>query len=233
MENDIAILQERIGYKFKSESLLKKALCHSSYVYEKSWPRGECNERLEFLGDAVLEMISSGFLYNKFDEVPEGELTKLRASLVCEPALAYDAREIGLDSFILLGHGEERTGGRKRDSIVSDACEALIGAIYLDGGIEAAEKFILSFVLNDIEHKKLFYDSKTALQELTQSAGWGVPDYEITGQSGPDHARVFTAQVSLGEKILGTGEGTTKKHAQQKAAYNALLKLQTAGRGCT
>ena len=154
-------LEQIIGYTFQNKKLLKQALTHSSYANEKKLGKLGCNERLEFLGDAVLELISSDFLYAKFTQVPEGELTKKRASLVCEPSLAYCARQFGLPQYLLLGKGENMTGGRNRDSIVSDATEALLGAIYLDGGFEPAKDFVLKFILNDIEHKQLFYDSKT------------------------------------------------------------------------
>ena len=226
MENNWRELQEKIGYHFKDAALLKQALTHSSYVNENDMSKAECNERLEFLGDAVLELVSSEYLFNVYKDISEGELTKLRASLVCEPALAFDARAVGIQEYILLGKGEEQTGGRERDSITSDACEALIGAIYTDGGLEAAKKFILKFVLNDIENKKLFSDSKTALQEITQQRFEAAPEYEITGESGPSHCKTFTAQVSLNGTVLGTGTGKTKKKAEQQASYNALLNLK-------
>ena len=155
----------------------------------------------------------------------EGEMTKLRASLVCEPALAIDAREIHLQDFIFLGKGEENTGGRNRDSIVSDAFEALIGAIYLDGGMEEATKFICSFVLNDIEHKQKFYDSKTTLQEMVDATNLGNIHYEIVKESGPDHNKVFDAVVKLNDEVIGSGTGQTKKHAEQNAAVDALNKI--------
>ena len=164
-------LEQIIGYTFQNKKLLKQALTHSSYANEKKLGKLGCNERLEFLGDAVLELISSDFLYAKFTQVPEGELTKKRASLVCEPSLAYCARQFGLPQYLLLGKGENMTGGRNRDSIVSDATEALLGAIYLDGGFEPAKDFVLKFILNDIEHKQLFYDSKTICQQYARSEG--------------------------------------------------------------
>ncbi len=219
-------IQNKIGYSFKDKAVLKQALSHSSYVNECGLPRGGCNERLEFLGDAVLELISSEFLYNEYREIPEGELTKLRASLVCEPALAYDARQFQLQEYILLGKGEEHTGGRDRDSIVSDACEALIGAVFLDGGIDRAREFILRFVLNDVDSKKLFYDSKSSLQEYTQRDYGAAPTYKIIDESGPAHSKTFVSQVSLNGVILGKGSGKTKKSAEQQASYNALIKLK-------
>ena len=159
MKEKLEKLQEVIGYQFKDPGLLTHALTHSSYANEKHWDKTRCNERLEFLGDAVLEVISSDFLFHTYESMPEGEMTKKRASLVCEPALAFCAREIDLGSFLLLGKGEEATGGRHRDSIVSDAMEATIGAIFLDGGFEPAKTFVLNYILNDIEHKQLFYEN--------------------------------------------------------------------------
>ena len=183
------------------------------------------NERLEYLGDAVLELVTSDFLFKNYKQMSEGEMTKLRASLVCEPALAIDAREIDLQDFIFLGKGEENTGGRNRDSIVSDAFEALIGAIYLDGGMDEATKFICSFVLNDIEHKQKFYDSKTTLQEMVDATNLGSLHYEIVKESGPDHNKVFDAVVKLNDEVIGSGTGQTKKHAEQNAAVDALNKI--------
>ncbi len=225
-ENRWELLQARIGYSFKDIDLLRQAMIHSSYVNEHGLSRIECNERLEFLGDAVLELVSSDFLYKQSAEMNEGELTKLRAGLVCEPALAYDARKIGLNTFLLLGKGEELTGGRDRASILSDALEALIGAVYLDGGINCAKEFILKHVFDDIENKKLFYDSKSALQEIAQRDFLGGPEYKIIDESGPAHAKNFTAQVYLGGVLMGKGQGNSKKNAEQQAAYNALLKLK-------
>ena len=215
-------LEEIIGYHFKNKHYLTQALTHSSYANEKKLGKLGCNERLEFLGDAVLELISSDFLYAKFTQVPEGELTKKRASLVCEPSLAYCAREFGLPQFLLLGKGEDMTGGRNRDSIVSDATEALLGAIYLDGGFASAKEFVLNFILNDIEHKQLFYDSKTILQEVVQGEHEQLT-YVLTDESGPDHNKSFTVRACIGERVIGSGTGHTKKAAEQEAAYQALL----------
>ena len=220
-------LEEIIGYHFKNKHYLTQALTHSSYANEKKLGKLGCNERLEFLGDAVLELISSDFLYAKFTQVPEGELTKKRASLVCEPSLAYCAREFGLPQFLLLGKGEDMTGGRNRDSIVSDATEALLGAIYLDGGFASAKEFIHKFILKDIEHKKLFYDSKTILQEIVQSDYKGKEiEYVLTGEIGPDHDKKFVVSLVVGDKTLGEGTGRTKKAAEQEAAYRAIIKLK-------
>ena len=225
-KSDLEELQNTIGYSFKDSSILKNAVIHSSFVNEHKLKRNDCNECLEFLGDAVLELVSSEFLYKEYKDMPEGELTKLRASLVCEPALAFDARGFGLQEHLLMGKGEEQTGGREKNSIVSDACEALIGAIFLDGGFEAAKAFILKFVLNDAENKKLFYDSKSVLQEMTQKIYEKAPEYCIVDENGPAHAKVFKARVSINGDILGEGTGRTKKHAEQQASYQAIIKLK-------
>ena len=182
--------------------------------------------RLEFLGDAVLELVSSEFLFNENKDMPEGQLTRLRASMVCEPALAYCARDIELGSYILLGKGEEATGGRKRDSITSDVMEAVIGAIFLDGGIENAKEFINHFVLSDLENKILFLDSKTLLQEEIQKKNTAQLRYELVGETGPDHDKQFSVEAYLDDKLIGSGVGRTKKAAEQQAAYEALMKLK-------
>lgn len=219
-------LQQVIGYEFKQKRLLIQALTHSSYANERRMKKHSDNERLEFLGDAVLEIISSEYLYNHFPELPEGELTKMRASLVCEPTLAFCTKDMQLGDYLLLGRGEERTGGRERNSILSDTLEAVIGAIYLDGGFASAKEFILKFILTDIAHKQLFYDSKTILQETVQGRGMGDLSYQLIGENGPDHDKVFTIELCIGGKSVSTGEGHTKKAAEQEAAYNALVKIQ-------
>ena len=216
-------LEEKIAYRFQNRSLLRQALTHSSFANEMKVNKYGDYERLEFLGDAVLELVSSDFLYKERQETTEGDLTKLRASMVCEPALAYCAREFGLERFILLGRGEEATGGRNRDSIVSDVMEALIGAIYLDGGIEEASGFIHRFVLSDLENKQLFYDAKTILQELVQQGNEGELRYELIKEEGPAHDKTFQVEAYVGEKKVGWGTGHSKKAAQQQAAYQALL----------
>ena len=218
-------LQQKIDYQFKDENLLFTALTHSSYANEHKLHKIHHNERLEFLGDAVLEVVSSDFLFKNFPDMAEGQMSKKRASLVCEPTLAMDAREIDLEDFIYLGKGEDETGGRKRDSIVSDAFEALIGAIFLDRGIEEAKYFILKFALNDIEKKKLFYDSKTVLQERVNSVKNGNLVYEIIKEWGPDHNKTYEAAAKLNGKIIGKGQGHTKKAAEQQAAFDALKTL--------
>ena len=215
-----------IGYEFKNPHLLQQALTHSSYANEKRMKKHSDNERLEFLGDAVLEVISSEFLFTNYPDLPEGDLTKLRASLVCEPTLAACTPQIQLGEFIRLGKGEDMTGGRTRKSILSDALEAVIGAIYLDGGFTNAKEFILKFILTDIEHKKLFYDSKTILQEVVQGHYEESLNYKLIGESGPDHDKSFSVEVRIGEKVIGTGTGHTKKAAEQEAAYQALLILK-------
>ncbi len=226
-EGRLKELEDRIGVSFRQKDLLFQALSHSSYANEHREQGAQDNERLEFLGDAVLELVSSRFLYLAYPDLPEGDLTKLRASLVCEPTLALCARQIALPDYLLLGKGEERTGGRRRNSIVSDALEAVIGAIFLDSGLEAADTFIRSFILNDIEHKKLFYDSKTILQEVVQREFQGQElSYRLVKEEGPDHDRHFTMAACIGSKTLGEGSGSTKKGAEMEAAYKALIELK-------
>ncbi len=226
-EGRLKELEDRIGVSFRQKDLLFQALSHSSYANEHREQGAQDNERLEFLGDAVLELVSSRFLYLAYPDLPEGDLTKLRASLVCEPTLALCARQIRLPDYLLLGKGEERTGGRRRNSIVSDALEAVIGAIFLDSGMEAADTFIRSFILNDIEHKKLFYDSKTILQEVVQREFQGQElSYRLVKEEGPDHDKHFTMAACIGSKTLGEGSGSTKKGAEMEAAYKALIELK-------
>ena len=225
MDQKLKQLEEKIGYAFHDRSLLKKAMMHSSYINEKQLPKHECNERLEFLGDAVLELVSSEFLFHAHPDMPEGELTKTRASMVCEPSLAFCARELKLGEYLLLGKGEDATGGRQRDSVTSEAMEALIGAIYLDGGFANAKEFIHRFVLNDLEHRKLFFDSKTILQEIVQAHFREHIQYELVNEEGPDHNKSFEVAVYIGRDCLGTGKGRTKKAAEQEAAYRSILKL--------
>lgn len=226
MKRRLDELEQKIGYQFKNRDLLKHALIHSSYANEHHYERGRNNERLEFLGDAVLELSSSEFLYHMYPGKPEGELTKLRASLVCEATLSFCSKEIGLGTYLLLGKGEEQTGGRERPSIVSDAMEALIGAIYLDSGFAAAKEFVVRFILNDMEHKQLFYDSKTILQEMVQGQRSESLSYQIVKEEGPDHNKNYEVQVMLGNTVLGKGMGRTKKAAEQEAAYQGILCLR-------
>lgn len=237
-------LEERIGYHFENIALLKQALTHSSFTNEQKINKTKNYERLEFLGDAVLELVSSEFLFRLHPNMPEGELTKLRASMVCEPSLAFCAKDLELGRFMLLGKGEEATGGRDRDSITSDAMEAVIGAVYLDGGMMPAKDFINRFILSDLEDKKLFYDSKSSLQELVQKRFKKNVSYELLEESGPEHNKTFRVSVYMEDKsplegrhstedmssmengCLGTGTGRTKKAAEQQAAYKALLFLR-------
>lgn len=229
MKDRLKELEQKIGYKFRDFSLLERAMMHSSYTNERSLPKYQCNERLEFLGDAVLELVSSEFLFKGSPKMPEGELTKTRASMVCEPSLALCARDIDLGSYLLLGKGEEATGGRMRDSVTSDAMEALIGAVYLDGGFTSAKEFIHRFVLTDLEDKKLFYDSKTILQEIVQADKSGEISYHLIREEGPDHNKTFDVEVRIGGTGFGEGRGRTKKAAEQQAAYKAILKLRKQG----
>ena len=217
--------QEMIGYHFTREGLLRQALTHSSYANERHMKKLSDNERLEFLGDAVLEIISSEFLYNQYPDLPEGDLTRIRASIVCEPTLAMCTDQIHLGEYIFLGKGEDHTGGRKRKSILSDALEAIIGAIYLDGGFANAKEFVLKYILTDIENKKLFYDSKTILQEVVQGEHEDL-SYVLTDETGPDHDKRFSVEARIGERVVGRGVGHTKKAAEQEAAYRALLLLK-------
>ena len=221
-------LEQEIEYEFKSFDLLKIAVTHSSFSNEHH-NKGANNERLEFLGDAVLELVTSEFLFKKYPDIPEGELTKKRASIVCEQTLALCAKDIDLGRYLFLGKGEDLTGGRKRNSITSDAMEALIGAIYLDGGFANAKEFINRFILTDIENKQLFFDSKTILQEMIQSSHEGSLSYRVVREEGPDHNKQFVVEAMLEDKVLGEGKGSTKKAAEQEAAYQVILKLKKEG----
>lgn len=226
MGNCLKELELKIGYTFKDVSLLRQAMMHSSYTNEKHLQKYCCNERLEFLGDAVLELVSSEYLFLEEPKVSEGELTKTRASMVCEPALAYCARGIDLGAYLLLGRGEESTGGRQRDSIISDGLEALVGAIYLDSGFTGAKDFVHKYILTDLENKKLFFDSKTILQETVQSEMKGSISYDLLHEEGPDHNKSFQIEVKINGRVYGTGRGRTKKGAEQEAAYKAILELR-------
>ena len=225
----IEALEGKIGYTFRDRSLLVLALTHTSFANEAHSGHLGSNERLEFLGDAVLELVSSDFFYREKPKLSEGELTKLRASFVCEPALAYCAEQIPLPPYLLLGRGEEMTGGRLRPSIVSDAMEAVIGAIYLDGGLTPARAYIDRFILNDIEGKRYFYDAKTIQKDKD-----AVLSYELRGEEGPEHLKRFTVAALRDGVPLAEGEGSSKKEAEQRAAYAALLALGIAEGGtCT
>lgn len=227
--SNLGKFQQEIGYQFQNEELLCQALMHSSYANEKHMKKHSDNERLEFLGDAVLELVTSEFLYHRYGQVPEGDLTKKRASIVCEQTLTLCTKDIHLGEYLFLGKGEELTGGRERKSILSDAMEAVIGAIFLDGGLTNAKEFIYRFVLTDIESKELFYDSKTILQEYVQANYEEELQYTVVGEEGPDHAKIFRIEARIGNRCMGSGEGQSKKAAEQEAAYNALLLLKKKG----
>ena len=214
--------EEKIGYTFKNKELIHEALAHSSYANETRECRS--NERLEFLGDSVLSIIVSEHIFTHLRSLPEGELTKIRASLVCEKALFEFAQKIAPGCFILLGKGEENTGGRKRPSIVSDAFEAVIAAIYLDGGMEAARKYVLGFIPDDLCKNSglALEDYKTLLQEIIQCNPEEKVEYVLVGESGPDHNRKFKVEVCLNGSVIGKGEGHSKKQAEQMAAHEAL-----------
>ena len=226
---NLELLEKRIGYSFQNKLLLKQAITHSSYTNEQKINKYGHYERLEFLGDAVLELVSSEFLFTLHKEKTEGELTKMRASMVCEPSLAFCAKDLEIGEFMLLGKGEESTGGRKRDSIISDAMEAVIGAIYLDGGMDKAKEFINRFILSDLEDKQLFYDSKTHLQELIQGKLKKEFRYILLRETGPEHDKVFEVEVQMENETIGQGSGRTKKAAEQQAAYNALRMFRDKG----
>ena len=226
MKNDLNELEKIIGYKFTDRKNLVLALTHSSYANDLKLGKLAHNERLEFLGDAVLELSSSEALFEMYPEKKEGELTRLRASIVCEPTLAACARDISLDKYLMLGRGEEQTGGRNRDSVVSDAFEALIGAIYIDGGFASAKDFVSKFVMNDVENKHLFYDSKTILQELLQKVFKERVEYVLVEETGPDHNKQFTVDAVFDGKVIGSGTGKTKRKAEQQAAYEAIKKIK-------
>ncbi len=217
------VLQKKLGYKFNNVNLLKNSLTHSSYANEVR-NGATSNERLEFLGDSVLSVVVADYLYNNFKNIPEGELTKLRASLVCEKTLCAFSREIGIGDFLLLGRGEEKGGGRKRDSILADAFEAVLAAVYLDGGMENARSFVLKYVLKELKHHNQdgFKDYKTALQEIIQRNPEESVTYILKGESGPDHNKVFEVEVHLNSNVIGVGKGKNKKLAEQMAAKQAL-----------
>ena len=216
----------KIDYKFKDVSLRQKAMTHSSYANEHHGTHLDCNERLEFLGDSVLGFVTADYLFTHYPELPEGELTKLRAAVVCEGALCEIARELGIPEEIRLGHGEENGGGRKRPSILADATEALLGAIYLDGGIGSARKIIQKFILSrEVAGLTKPRDYKTALQELVQRESGQVLAYQLVGEEGPDHDKRFFVEVDLNGTPVGSGQGRSKKEAEQMAAKAAIGKL--------
>ena len=219
-------LEAAIGYQFKNISLVQNALTHSSYANERRHNSLLSNERLEFLGDSVLGMLVAEYLYRSFPDRPEGELTRMRADMVCETTLAAAANKIGLGNHLLLGHGEERLGGRTRDSILADAMESVIAAAFLDGGLEAALQIVKKYILVEVPVKKLHnVDYKTQLQELVQQKKNQVLTYRLTGESGPDHDKHFDVEVLLNGEHIGTGSGSSKKRAEQDGARAAIEKL--------
>ncbi|MDR2605836.1 MAG: ribonuclease III [Oscillospiraceae bacterium] len=212
-------------HEFKDGRLLECALTHSSYANEKGLGRAACNERLEFLGDSILGYITAEYLYGKYKDKPEGELTRLRSELVCEASLSAAATRLRLGEALRLGRGEEQSGGRTRPSILADAFESTLAAIYLDGGIEAAKDFVYLNLLNGEENNRPYTDYKTRLQELIQRDGTPFPEYRIIGEKGPDHSKLFTAAVYIKGSAAGTGRGKTKKEAEQMAAKSAIERL--------
>lgn len=219
-------LEAAIGYRFQNITLLQNALAHSSYANERWHDSRKSNERLEFLGDSVLGMLVAEYLYRNFPDRPEGDLTRMRADMVCEQALAEIAKKIKLGEHLLLGHGEEQGGGRNRPSILADAVESVIAACFLDGGLPAAKDFVDRFVLCDVPVAQLHNaDYKTMLQELVQQKKNQVLSYALDGESGPDHNKQFAVSVSLNGKPVGTGSGSSKKRAEQDAARVAIQKL--------
>ncbi len=223
-------LEKKLGHSFRDRALLMTALTHSSYANENKGRGGESNERLEFLGDSVLGMVVADALYRRFPELPEGRMTRLRAQLVCEESLHRVAAELGLGDHVRLGRGEEHTGGRRRTSILADAVEAVIAAMYLDGGMDTARGFIERQILSALDGAgpvMRVEDFKTELQELVQRKSGQILSYELLGESGPDHDKTFTSQVSLNGRAIGSGSGRTKKEAEQAAARAALEELRS------
>ena len=223
---DLIKLESILDYEFDNNNLLRQAMTHSSYSNENQMHKLFNNERLEFLGDAVLELVTSEYLYAMHPNLPEGKLTRMRATYVRESSLAYCAREFNIGDYLFLGKGEAATGGKERDSILSDCLEAIIGAIFLDGGFTNAKEFVTENILKVIEQRELFFDSKTILQEIVQSKYTEPLIYELIGVEGPDHNKEFSVIVSLKNKELGRGKGRTKKAAEQQAAYQATKKLK-------
>lgn len=217
-------LEDSLNYSFKNKDLLINALTHSSYANEIRDPNAS-NERLEFLGDSVLSVIVANYIYNQFPEKPEGELTKLRASLVCEKSLCSYSKILKIGEYLRLGKGEDLNGGRNRPSILADAFEAVLAAMYIDGGLEVARKHVMRFVLDELKHTEaeVFKDYKTSLQEVIQQNPEEQLTYVLTGESGPDHDKSFTVEVHLNSNVIGIGTGKNKKQAEQAAAKQALL----------
>lgn len=227
MSADFKQLQQSIQIQFKNRQLLKQAFTHASYVNEHRFGQHQDNERLEFLGDAVLELTVSEFLFQTYPNRPEGELTKLRASIVCEPSLVKFAEALHFGQYVLLGKGEELTGGRMRPALLADVFESFIGALYLDQGLDVVRSFLTEYVFAQITHdgKMQMNDYKTRLQEYTQQHSMGVLEYRIVEERGPAHEREFVSEVHMGEECLGRGMGRSKKEAEQQAAAQALDRI--------
>lgn len=226
---NIKELEKVINYKFNEKKYLLMALSHSSFVNEKRIEKLECNERLEFLGDSILNSVISENLFKKYPEFSEGDMTRIRANIVCENSLLISANKINLGKYLLLGRGEEITGGRNRASILADGFEALIGAIYIDSGYEQVKKFILTvmdMIISQYIQGNAKLDYKTELQEIVQKKCDAKVTYEVIGERGPDHNKLFISQVKIQDKIVGTGEGKTKKEAEQNAAKIAIKKFE-------
>lgn len=222
-------LEERLGYAFRDRKLLEHALTHSSYANEHRESGLSSNERLEFLGDAVLGMVAADHLYRSRPDLPEGDLTRIRAALVCEESLVEVARKLELGRYLRLGKGEDAGGGRSRPSILADAMEAVLAAVYLDGGIGEARKLVRTLILDGGDMPINGRDYKTALQELVQRETGQVLTYRLTGEQGPDHAKIFSIEVELNGTAVGAGDGRSKKEAEQAAAKAAILMLGSEG----
>lgn len=233
LSGDLKQLQQKLQIQFHNRLLLKQAFTHASYVNEHRFSQQQDNERLEFLGDAVLELTVSEYLYNLFPNRPEGELTKLRAAIVCEPSLVKFAEQLEFGQYVLLGKGEELTGGRTRPALLADVFESFVGALYLDQGLDAARAFLDRYVFPLLEEggKVHMSDFKTELQELTQHHNMGVLEYRIVEERGPAHEREFVSEVYMGNERVGRGSGRSKKEAEQQAAAEALKQLKLAGNG--
>ncbi|MEW4369196.1 ribonuclease III [Paenibacillus kandeliae] len=228
MNGDVKQLQQQIQIQFHNRQLLKQAFTHASYVNEHRFSQHQDNERLEFLGDAVLELTVSEYLYNEYPDRPEGELTKLRAAIVCEPSLVKFAEALDFGRYVLLGKGEELTGGRQRPALLADVFESFIGALYLDQGLDAVKSFLEKHVFSSISPggQLQMMDFKTELQEFTQHHNMGVLEYRIIEEKGPAHEREFVSEVYMGDESLGQGSGRSKKEAEQRAAAAALNRLK-------
>ncbi len=223
--NDYGELEKKIGYKFKDINLLITAMTHTSYANELRVNKTESYERLEFLGDAILEYIVSEYLFLKKKEYEEGRLTKLRASLVCEFTLSQVSESLGYGEYVRLSKGEAQTGGRTRKSILCDLFESVLGAMYLDGGMDPAKKFVHEFLLDDVETKSLFYDAKSTLQEFCQKHG-KVLKYKLIEEKGPEHSKIFISDAIIDGHATARGEGSNRKNSEQMAAYKTLLQLR-------